>query len=62
MKLAKEDLLWIRNYIAETHGKELTPQQVLEVVQSVHQVEMSDEPGLLSVIRRTKTNGDSSPR
>lgn len=61
MKLAKEDLLWIRNYIAETHGKELTPQQVLEVVQSAHQVEMSDEPGLLSAIRRN-TNGDSSPR
>ena len=62
MKLAKEDLLWIRRYIAEKHGKELTPQQVLEIVQHVDKVEVSDEPGLLSAIRRTNTNGDSSPR
>jgi hypothetical protein len=60
VKLAKEDLLWIRTYIAEKHGKELTPQQVLEILKKVKQVEISDEPGLLSSIERG-TNGDSSP-
>lgn len=54
MKIAKEDLLWIRTYIAEKHGKELTPQQVLRIIQKAKPVEISEKPGLLSLLRITK--------
>lgn len=62
MKVAKEDLLWIRTYIAEKYGKEFTPQQILEILKKAKHVEISDQFGLLSTIkRRMDANGDSSP-
>ena len=49
MKIAKEDLLWIRTYVAEKHGKELTPQQVLDILNQAKPVEVSIQPGLLTL-------------
>lgn len=59
MKIAKEDLLWVRTYIAEKHGKELTPQQVLDILRKARPVEVSAESGLLSIIKRGTSHGDS---
>jgi hypothetical protein len=52
VQIAKEDLLWIRAYIAEKHGKELTPQQVLDIIRMAKPVEVSTQPGLVTVIKR----------
>jgi len=52
VKIAKEDLLWIRTYIAEKHQKELTPQQVLDIIRKAKpEVEVSLQPGLTTLIR-----------
>jgi len=65
LKIAKEDLLWIRTYIAEKHHKEFTPEQVLDVIREVRQVEVSLQPGLVSLMnmaksRESQANEDSS--
>jgi len=52
MKIAKEDLLWIRTYVAEKHGKELTPQQVLDIIRKAKpEAVVSLQPGLTTLIR-----------
>jgi hypothetical protein len=51
LKIAKEDLLWIRTYIAEKHHKEFTPEQVLDVIREVRQTEVSSEPGLVTLMK-----------
>lgn len=52
MKIAKEDLLWIRTYVAEKHGKELTPQQVLDILRKAKPIEVSTQPGLVTAIKQ----------
>lgn len=51
LQIAREDLLWMRNYIAEKYHKEFTPQQVLEIIQRATKVEVADRPGLATLIR-----------
>lgn len=56
MKIAKEDLLWIRTYIAEKHQKELTPQQVLDIIRMAKpEAEVSLQPGLTTLMREECT-------
>ena len=51
MQIAKEDLLWIREYVAEKHGKELTPQQVLDIIRMAKpEAEVSLQPGLTTLM------------
>jgi hypothetical protein len=56
MKITKEDLQYVRQYIAE-QGKEMTPDQVLEVMREVKRIEVVDEPGLATLMRQ---NGNPS--
>ena len=51
MQIAKEDLLWIREYVAEKHGKELTPQQVLNILNMAKPVEVVKKPGLRTLCK-----------
>lgn len=53
LKIAKEDLLRIREIAAE-HGTEMTPQEVLDVINNAVNAKIVDEPGLVSAIRRLK--------
>jgi len=54
MEIAKEDLQYIRQYIAEKHGQELTPQEVLDVLNEVENVGVTDEEGLVAELRRLR--------
>jgi|2_EtaG_2_1085320.scaffolds.fasta_scaffold00181_22 hypothetical protein len=56
MKVTKEDLQYVRQYIAEKHGKEMTPAQVLEVMREVKKIEVVDEPGLATILRQDGNN------
>jgi hypothetical protein len=56
MKIPKEDLQYIRQFIAEAHGKEMTPDQVLEVMREVKKIEVVDEPGLATLMRHDGNN------
>lgn len=57
MQIAREDLQHVRQYIAEKYGKEMTPDQVLEVMREVKKIDVVDEPGLVTLMRQ---DGDSS--
>lgn len=54
MKMAKEDLQYIRQLIAERHGKEMTPEEVLETMREVKEVEIVEDMGLVSELRRLR--------
>jgi len=59
MKLMKEDLLRIREIAAEK-GTELTPQQIVEILKLVKpDLEIKDEPGLMTWIRQYGNNSTS---
>jgi hypothetical protein len=51
MKMAKEDLLMIRQIAAE-RGSELTPQQMIDLLKKVRpKLEIVNEPGLVTRAR-----------
>lgn len=50
MRIAKEDLLYTRSLLA-IKGIEVTPQELLEILQEIRPVEVVDEPGLVSSIK-----------
>jgi len=56
MKMAKEDLQYVRQYLAE-QGREMTPAEVLEVMREVKKVEVVDEPGLVTLMRNDGNPG-----
>jgi hypothetical protein len=58
MKIAQEDLLWIRNHIAERYHKELTPRQVVEILEQAVSVEISSQPGLVTLMRMQREAED----
>lgn len=51
MKMAREDLLLIRRRIAEQYGRELTPDEVLTILNEVRGVELDDGPGIATRLR-----------
>jgi len=54
MEMAKEDLLWIRELLAN-RGEELTPNEVIEILKEVKpDIEIVDEPGLVTFIEEFK--------
>ena len=57
IRITKEDLQYIRQHIADKHGKEMTIDQVLELIRDVKKVEVIDEPGLVTIMRH---DGNSS--
>ena len=63
--MAKEDIQYVRQLIAEKHGKEMTVTEVLDIINNARNVEINNEPGLLSQIRELRKsekwrNGDAS--
>jgi len=53
MKMAKEDLLRIREIGAEK-GCEMTPQEVIDLLQEVKpDLEIVDEPGLMTELKKS---------
>jgi hypothetical protein len=58
MEMAREDLLRLRQICAEK-GRELTPQQIEDILNEVRGVVVVDRPGLVTEIKRLKDNGDS---
>ncbi len=57
MKMTKEDLLKIRE-IASESGVEMTPMQILELIKKARpDIEIKDEPGLVTWLRQ---HGDNS--
>jgi len=58
MKMAREDLQRVRQLVAERHGKELTPDQLEQLFKECKDLEIVDEPGLVTEIRRQE-RGDS---
>lgn len=51
MDLPRDDLLFVRNLLAE-RGDEMTPDELLATLNEVAEVDVVDEPGLASEIRR----------
>jgi hypothetical protein len=56
MKMAREDFLYVRNDLAE-RGIEITPQQLLELMNQAKPVELVDEPGMVSFIKEVESDG-----
>ncbi len=57
--MAKEDLLHIRELIA-SKGMELTPNQVIKILNEVKNIKIVDEPGLVSEIKRLRQQHGNS--
>ena len=60
MKISEEDLKYVRQYIAE-HGREMTPEQVLDVMREVKKINVVDEPGLVTQMRQNGNSSTSRP-
>ena len=58
MEIAKEDLQYIRQHIAERHGAEMTPQEVLDILREVEDIEVVSEPGLVTMLRELRKRRD----
>lgn len=59
MKMAREDLLKIRN-IAASHGCELTPDQLIKLLKIVKpQLTITNESGLVTLVKRYGDNRTS---
>lgn len=59
MRMMKEDLLKIRLIVAE-HGLELTPKQMIELLQRVRKdIIIEDGPGLVTWLRQNGNNSTS---
>lgn len=64
MDVAREDLLAVRTIIADKYLVEMIPNEIIDVLNEVTDVDVVDEPGLVSVVRDLKRserwkNGDN---
>jgi len=60
MKMAKEDLLRVREIMAE-QGSESTPDELVDLLKQVQpDLCIEDEPGLVTIVRESRKYGDNS--
>jgi len=62
MRMAREDVLHIRQ-IAASHGRELTPDEVINLIRLIRpNIEIDNDPGLITLLRQSRHNdGDIGP-
>lgn len=58
MEMAREDFLRVRELCAE-QGDEMTPDEMLELLNEVQEVVLVDEPGIVSYIRELRKDEDN---